>query len=293
MALRFRGLPHVLGYDTLNEPSAGYIGVAIWTPCLVRCGWGPPPVRTSRCSWGRAPRSIWIRGASGCWAFGASGTPAGQPGVAVRAWGEGSRCVWRENDVWSKGRRGRGRNCSGPDHFRHSSGGRGGGLPPDYYKPFAVRFANRIRRANPNSLVFLETEPGRPTSTTLGAGTIHPESSGRLTGTTGLPSSASVTHPGWDWTSATHGSWFGRDRVRRSFSNQLGAQRRGAAERLGGVPTLIGEMGVPFDLDENEPIEPAISATRRVRSTAACTPSRPISSRRPLGLHRRQHQRPR
>ncbi len=37
--------------------------------------------------------------------------------------------------------------------------------------------------------------------------------------------------------------------VRRSFAAQLGAQRRAAAELLGGAPTLIGEIGIPFDLD--------------------------------------------
>jgi hypothetical protein len=36
--------------------------------------------------------------------------------------------------------------------------------------------------------------------------------------------------------------------VRRSFSAQLARIKAESAERLGGVPTLLGEFGIPFDL---------------------------------------------
>jgi hypothetical protein len=38
--------------------------------------------------------------------------------------------------------------------------------------------------------------------------------------------------------------------VRRSFAAQLARFKAEAAERMGGVPTLIGEFGIPFDLQD-------------------------------------------
>jgi hypothetical protein len=245
LALRLRGLPHVLGYDTLNEPSAGYIGVRdlAAVPGPLRLGTAPSPFESMQLgegatldldTWGI--RMLGLR---------RTGHQLANP-RGVRAWREGSSCVWRENDVWSKGGEG-GSQLLRPDHFRHFRG-RAVDFTTDYYKPFAVRFANRIRRADPDALVFLETEPG------------HLPPHWSVDDPSGI-----VWAPHWydgltlvrkrysPWLGLDFGDArlvFGRDRVRRSFAAQLGAHRRAAAERLGGVPMLIGEIGIPFDPDE-------------------------------------------
>ena len=38
--------------------------------------------------------------------------------------------------------------------------------------------------------------------------------------------------------------------IRKSFAAQLGTLKTGAAERLGDVPVLLGEFGIPFDMHE-------------------------------------------
>ncbi len=118
----------------------------------------------------------------------------------------------------------------------------------DYYKPFAVRFANRIRRADPDALIFLESEPGQ-----LPPRWSADDPSGIVWAPHWYDGLTLVRKRYSPWLGLDFGDTrlvFGKDRVRRSFTHQLGAQRRGAAERLGGVPTLIGETGIPFDLDE-------------------------------------------
>jgi hypothetical protein len=41
---------------------------------------------------------------------------------------------------------------------------------------------------------------------------------------------------------------FGSKRIRRSFADQVGSFKEIAEGPLGGIPTLIGEFGIPFDL---------------------------------------------
>lgn len=64
VAARLKDLPHVLGYDTLNEPSAGWIG---WQDlnqhqALARMEKPPPPGRP--CSWAKAWPRRWTSGKS-------------------------------------------------------------------------------------------------------------------------------------------------------------------------------------------------------------------------------------
>jgi hypothetical protein len=245
LAQRLRGISHVLGYDTLNEPSAGYIGLRDLEalPGPLRLGTAPSPFESMMLgegatldldTWGI--RLLGIR---------RTGRQVVNP-EGLRAWREGAGCVWRENGVWAGDAHGAPRLLR-PDHFRRV-GGRDVEFTSDYYKPFAMRFADRIRRADPDAGIFLESEPGQPP-----------------------PRWGADDPPGIVWAphwydgltlvrkrySALLGLDFGdtrlvigRNRVRRSFAAQLGAQRRAAAEHLGGVPTLIGEIGIPFDLDE-------------------------------------------
>jgi hypothetical protein len=42
----------------------------------------------------------------------------------------------------------------------------------------------------------------------------------------------------------------GRRRVQRSFASQLARIKSHAEERMGGIPTIIGEFGIPFDMND-------------------------------------------
>ncbi len=164
-----------------------------------------------------------------------------------RAWREGCGCIWRQNGVWELDASGAPRLLR-PDHFSQVRG-RAVDFTRDYFAPFANRFAAAIREADPRAVIFLEAEPNRTHS--LSAVKV-----GNL-----------VYAPHWydGYTlvkkkfnalvaadSFTNQPVFGPGAIRKSFAAQMATFKRSAEEDLGGVPTLIGEFGVPFDLEDKK-----------------------------------------
>ncbi len=243
IAQLLRGVPHVVGYDTLNEPSAGYIGLRdlAAVPGPLRLGAAPTPFESMQLgegasleldTWGI--RMLGIR---------RTGRQVVNP-AGVRAWRDGAGCIWLAHGVWD--RQGGVPRLLRPDYF-HRVQGREVNFTQDYYKPFALRFAERIRRADPEAAIFLESEPGflppRWDKADPSGIVWAPHWYDGLT----LVLKRLVPFLGLEF----EGSRIvvGSERVRRSFAAQLAAQRHAAAVRLGGVPILMGEIGIPFDLD--------------------------------------------
>jgi len=242
VAARLRGFPHVVGYDVMNEPMAGFVGlrdlsrpaspipngeqpspfqamllgagypqrVQLWAPSL-------PPRRL-------APRLIDAKG--------------------VRAWLPGRECVWRANGVWDLDAGGRPRLLR-PHHFCYV-GGRWVDFTSDYLRPFANRFAAAVRSVHPGALIFVEPEVTSPA----------PEwGQGDAEGVVFAPHwydaltlFAKRYLPGIALDGEQRRVVLGQGAVARSFAENLRGLVRAGAERMG-APTLIGEIGVPFDLD--------------------------------------------
>jgi hypothetical protein len=244
VAERLKDLPHVWGYDTLNEPSAGYIG---WddlnrpggTLMLGDCptpyqamllGAGlPQQVRTFKLSLvGIRPNSARLLNASG-----------------LRAWQPGRECLWRQNGVWDL-------DASGvphllrPDHFNVVGGG-AVDFARDYYQPFANRFAKAVRSVHPEALVFIEAEPHRPPPY-WGDGDAQ-DIVYAPHWYDGLALVMKTFTPGLGVDIYTHKLVAGRNFVKRSFIQQLGLLKQQANQRLGGVPVVVGEFGIPYDLN--------------------------------------------
>jgi len=157
LANRIRDLPNVVGFDTLNEPMHGYLGVRDLDDCCghPRLGDFPTPLQAMLAASGQAIEVD-------IWNFGLSGNrktarrvinPGGE-----RLWKDGYDCVWRQNGVWDLDDKGQARLLR-PEHF-YEVNGRRIHFGDDYYKPFANRFATAIRQEIPNALIFIETEPG-------------------------------------------------------------------------------------------------------------------------------------
>jgi hypothetical protein len=244
VAQRLRGLDHVIGYDTFNEPSAGYIGVRDLTalPPLPRLGAAPTPYESMQLGEGAAlDLPTWGIRMLGMRRIGHQLVNAG----GLRAWSEGAGCIWLAHGVWDQ--QGGVPHLLKPDYFHHVQG-REVSFTQDYYKPFAVRFAERIRCAHPGAAIFLESEPGVPPprwDKGDPSGIVWaPHWYDGLT----LVLKQLVPFLGLEFEGSK--IVLGARRVRRSFASQLATQRHAAAERLGGVPTLMGEIGIPFDLDD-------------------------------------------
>jgi hypothetical protein len=188
------------------------------------------------------------------WSTGLRGIrPVGQRLVnaaRARAWREGADCVWRENGVWDVGGDGQPRLLR-PKHFVEVEGrarSRNGGVnfADDYLRPFLVRYARAIRALDPDALIFLEAPPQyAPPHWDLAEVPDVVHAAHWYDGLT-LFTKRYIPFLGIDH--ETGRFTIGRKRVRRSFAAQLARLKAEAAERLNGVPTLVGEFGIPFDL---------------------------------------------
>lgn len=246
LAARLADLPNVLGYEALNEPSAGFLGLADLR--------APLPV------YGRAPRLS----ALDAMAVG-SGIPVRAPIVdvmdgvprvvgetvvnphGVRAWRVGAEDPWRLGGVWDLARDGT-PVARRPDHFADLP------LWDAGMRPFLRRFAAAIREVDPRALLFVPTEPGGEVGLTWSRDAGDPD------GIVAAPhwyDLATLVPKRWDpkvaWVWGRSGEVVhGREAVRRSYAAQIGALVEASAV-FGEVPVIVGELGVPFDL---VPVDP-------------------------------------
>ncbi len=243
VARRLQGLPNVLGYDTMNEPSPGYIG---WPDLStdsgpLRLGESPTPYQSMLLGAGY-PQEV------GVWSLGLRGPRQrdvqllNAAGAAV--WLEGQEDIWHAHGVWDVGD-GEQPRLLRPDYFAHVDG-RPVKFGADYLRPFLEKYAHTIRAGDPGAIIFLESLPRTaPPHWDLKKvpRIVH---AGHWYDALTLVTKTYIPNMGVDFVSGR--LVIGRRRVRRSFAEQLARLKLEAAERLGGAPTLIGEFGTPFDL---------------------------------------------
>jgi hypothetical protein len=245
LAVRLKGLPNVVGYGSLNEPQCGYIEFTdlVTTREFRFIGEAALSPLDSMASAGGHPRDVYryqlkITGSKRLNRVRVN--PEGH-----RLWKDGYDCVWKEHGVWSD--EGGTPRILRHDHFSHVNG-RKVSFVDDYLKPFITRFAREIRAVSPGAFVFIEAIPGKE-----------------------FPRFAPGEVP--DLVNASHwydvlmvyrnrfSPWYcadvyreklviGRKRVTRSFRDQIRHIRDFSTESMCGVPTLIGEFGLMYKLND-------------------------------------------
>jgi hypothetical protein len=252
VAMKLKGLPHVLGYETMNEPWKGYIDCAdlnsmAWheykngdCPTAfqgILLGSGiPQEVEVWRAF---LPKLIQKR------IMNAEG---------VRVWKTGFDCVWKANGVWDFDHAGKPVLLQ-PDYFTKVNGQKVN-LVRDHIRPFFNRYAEGIRSIDPGAIIFL-TPPNdeydlRPWSTTDAANTVYKPH----------------WYEGIHWISKSYVPWLhaflGYDRItkkiiagtprmiQRSFNGQMRHLKEIGTKLGTGMPTVIGETGICFDMNKKE-----------------------------------------
>ena len=159
VARRLKDMPHVVGYDTLNEPSPGFIGAPDLSQPLgpLRMGPSPTPFQSMLLGEGLPQEvPVWQVRYTGLRRIGTQRIdPAGR-----RAWLPGHDCIWRQHGVWDLDAHSAPRLLR-PDYFSIVAGRRVN-FNQDYLRPFANRFAAAIRQEHPQALIFVETTPHTP-----------------------------------------------------------------------------------------------------------------------------------
>jgi hypothetical protein len=243
IAMRLKDLPNVVGYDTLNEPSPGFIGWADLnsTGGMLRLGESPTPFQAMLLGAGFPQEvevwDLWLTGLK------RRGSRLVNPN-GVRVWRDGHDCVWKENGVWDVDASGKPRLLRS-DHFVRV-GDRQVDFANDYLRPFLNRYAREIRSVDPDAIAFIEEVPGQlclrwgPLDAPNVVNADH-----WYDGMT-LFTKNYIPFLGVDF--LTGKIILGRKRVQRSFVEQLACIKNWAVEQMGDIPTLIGEFGIPFDM---------------------------------------------
>ncbi len=251
VALRLKGLPNVVGYDTLNEPSDGLIGKSDLNSAAVfalKNGETPTSFQAMLLGAG-VPQEVEIWGVQMLQNKLLTKCVLNLEGVNV--WRAGYDCVWRQNGVWDFDAQGKARLLR-PEHFA-VVGDREVDFYRDYFRPFANRYAHAIREVDPQSVIFVE----------------------------GVPSNIDARHLEWTEADAPNivhaGHWYdgitlftknftpwlsmdllerkpivGRAQILHAFAAQLGRIKMESEVHMRQAPTLIGETGIPFDMQHGK-----------------------------------------
>lgn len=244
VAERLKDLPNVVGYDAMNEPSSGLIGIPDLAHYpereMLMLGAMPTPFQALAAASGFAQTvdvfdlGLGFSNAGGKQTINPEGVSLFLPGYT---------CPWQREGVWAI--EDGAPVLLKPAHF-HTVGGQLVDFTRDYLKPFFRRFIVALRDIHPGALLFIEGRPGGK----------HPDwSEDDAPGTVnaahwydGLTLFTKVYNPDMAFDFFGHNLITGVDAVRQTYIDQLAFSRREADERMGGIPTVIGEFGLPFDM---------------------------------------------
>lgn len=229
LALRLRGMPHVIGYEVMNEPSRGYIGWKNLRSSGQFKYWPTPSPYQAMLLGSGYPQRVWLKMTNV---------------QGERVWLPGHECLWKQNGVWDVDSRGRPQLLR-PAHFARGDGN-DFAFRHDFYPRFAARFAETIREIDPRALIFIQGEPGEPAPRLNGAELPNMVYAPHWYDGLTLMVRRYLNHLGADMLKRR--IVIGSGAIQRSFAAQLNVFRHEAQNDLGGVPVLLGEFGVPFDL---------------------------------------------
>ena len=242
---RLARYPNVAGIDTLNEPGKGFIGiqdiVAERKPYTLP-GLVPSPWQAMQAGEG-FPVQVNHIGLKGLGLGVVRRQTLGSPGI--RAWKGGETCIWRRAGVWDV-RQGKPVLLK-PDHFAM------GDFNRTCLKPFIQRFTQEIRAEaavakNDNFSIFIE-------------GPAHGESMPSFKKDE-IPGIVNATH-WYDAFTLTFKRWtgflafdteknkvvIGSKAVRSYFREAMERILEHSKTAMGGIPSILGEFGLPFDLN--------------------------------------------
>ena len=180
----------------------------------------------------------------------------------LTAWLPGRSCIWKAEGVWDD-KEGEPLLLK-PTHFKFRPDGTKANFKNDYYAPFLKRFSDGIREGHPNAIFLFEPVPNEDPPM-LNKYYDVPSDFPRLVFAPHWYDLASVftksfsgylTH---DVRSLSRGTknvlqatYFGLAGARRNYASQIQSIKMSGMTNLGPVPCLIGECGIPMDINERK-----------------------------------------
>ncbi len=253
VAKRLKGMPHVMGFDTLNEPGTGWIGQGLSYRHLERSAAHPEPVRPGP-AWSPLDGLAVARGLSreipelafdpgqmrvapsGTRRVNASGTSIWLPGRSCPFEAAGAYRI-RNGEI----------EVLREDFFQVAQGRT---IDPDHdgMTPFFNRVAEEIRKIEDDWLVFAEVDPFRGLT-----GEAFPPVPARTVNASHWYDIVTLVTKSFMYPTSinpfTMKMLNGAAEIEAGYAAALGRIKAASATIPGGAPTLIGEFGIPYDLD--------------------------------------------
>jgi len=245
-----KDIPSVIGFGTINEPSRGYIGAKhiAELPHRLRIAECPTPYQSMLLGAGFA-QDVEVWGITIAGARHLSDKHIDPAGKTAWRQDADAGCVWKQNGVWDEDRDGQ-PHLMRPNHFaRH--GARPANFLDDYLLPFAQRFAAGIHAITPKAMIFVESEVLEEDTTPTRV-RIDPVTVRNMVFAPhwydGLTLFTKRYQPYFAFHNRTLRPVIGPDAVRQSFRDQIKEIKDGA-EQFGAMPVVIGEVGIPYDMN--------------------------------------------
>lgn len=245
VAERVADLPNVVGYDSMNEPGSGFIGLPNldgWDTALTQ-GLMPTPAQAIMGS--KYPQEVGVWGLQDLMFVQQETKMMNPHGTFV--WKDGFEDIWKQNGVWTD-EEGDPRILH-PDYFTTWDGEKVS-FERDFLKPFILRFISELRSVHPNALIFFESEGEHsdpiPWNSDDPRGVIyapHWYDGFTVFTKTYNPEFNVITHPEVQLVT-------GKAEVQSMIDGQIGELK--SRGDLNGIPTLIGEFGVMMNLHDGE-----------------------------------------
>ena len=244
VALKLKGLPNVIGFDTFNEPGAGYIGMRDLTAYgLLKTGIMTTPFESMVLGSGntlevpefefaltgsKEKKKVWVN-----------------PNK-FSAWKSPANDIWKTAGVWGYDTQ-RKPVLLKPNYFTEVNG-----KPVDfsntYFKPFVKDFKAAMHSVDSSWLIFSEAALFHQlpdfsvieADKMLNAGHSYE-----------IATLLTKEYSWWFGVDGTKGKpVFGKRAIRETLHNTIAGIKSETASSLGNKPTLVGEFGIPFDLAE-------------------------------------------
>ncbi len=241
---RLKKYDHVIGYDSLNEPSNGWIGVADLRQnhSQLKLGAMPTPWQSMLLGDGRHQEvEFWS-----FWQFGLRLSDWKTVNEKeIRAWQKGIECLWKQQGVWTLDDKDN-PVLLNPYYFNEVAGEKVD-FSSQYLKPFINRFSQSVWKVDENAIIFFEGVPE------FSMAEWKDLDASRMVNATHWYDGATLLtkkfNPNFTMNTDTMKLVFGKKNVKQVFYSQLNTIKQFSKEKLGDIPTVIGEFGVPFDLN--------------------------------------------
>ena len=236
VAERVADQPHVIGFDTLNEPGSGWIGQRLEDRHAVLRGAAWSPLDALAAASG-VTRTLPLKD---------GGEVVVNPhGVSI--WREGASDPFRAAGVWDVDETGTAAALK-PDHFTITDGN-AFDIGRDALRPFYGRVAETVRAVRADWLIFAEADPFGGHGLPEGC----PERSVNASHWYDLATLVTKRFTPWRTRDLLTGAQFeGRGEVVAGYVDGLCRLAAIGDQLGGGVPSLVGEFGIPFDLNHRE-----------------------------------------